>query len=370
MENSQNEIKLPELVTMVPTPQAEIKPAKLDESTFTEAELKIIDEFAEKIDVTNSGMILQYGASAQKKMADFSESALANVRTKDLGEVGDAITRLILELKGFDNEQEKGVKGFFKKQGNKITAMKAKYDKAEVNIEKIVDVLEQHQAQLFKDIAMLDQMYERNLVNFKELSMYIHAGKRKLEEIRATVLAELIEKAEKSGLPEDSQRANDMASFCNRFEKKLHDLEVTRIISIQMSPQIRLVQNNDTLMAEKIQTTIVNTIPLWKSQMVLALGIHHSTQAMQAQREVTNMTNELLRKNAETLKMGTIETAKESERSIVDMDTLKHTNQMLIETLDEVLKIQAEGSERRRGAEAELKKIEEELKQKLLEINK
>ena len=314
-------------------------------------------------------MILQYGASAQKKLSDFSESALSNVRTKDLGEVGEMVTSLVTELKGFDtDEEEKGFLGLFKKTGNKITALKAKYDKAEVNVGKIAAALESHQVQLLKDIAMLDQMYERNLVNFKEIGMYILAGKKKLAQIRATTLPEMVEKAKATGKPEDSQAANDMAAFCDRFEKKLHDLELTRMISLQMAPQIRLVQNNDTLMAEKIQSTINNTIPLWKSQMVLALGIHHSAQAMEAQKEVTNMTNELLKKNAEKLKMATVETARESERGIVEIETLQHTNRMLIETLDEVVKIQDEGRARRRAAEEELGRIEGELKQKLLEI--
>ncbi|MBQ9534754.1 MAG: toxic anion resistance protein [Clostridia bacterium] len=346
-----------------------ITPVKLDESSLTDEERKLVDDFAEKIDVTNSTMILQYGASAQKKLSDFSESALSNVRTKDLGEVGEMVTSLVTELKGFDtDEEEKGFLGLFKKTGNKITALKAKYDKAEVNVGKIAAALESHQVQLLKDIAMLDQMYERNLVNFKEIGMYILAGKKKLAQIRATTLPEMVEKAKATGKPEDSQAANDMAAFCDRFEKKLHDLELTRMISLQMAPQIRLVQNNDTLMAEKIQSTINNTIPLWKSQMVLALGIHHSAQAMEAQKEVTNMTNELLKKNAEKLKMATVETARESERGIVEIETLQHTNRMLIETLDEVVKIQDEGRARRRAAEEELGRIEGELKQKLLEI--
>ena len=346
-----------------------ITPVKLDESSLTDEERKLVDDFAEKIDVTNSTMILQYGASAQKKLSDFSESALSNVRTKDLGEVGEMVTSLVTELKGFDtDEEEKGFLGLFKKTGNKITALKAKYDKAEVNVGKIAAALESHQVQLLKDIAMLDQMYERNLVNFKEIGMYILAGKKKLAQIRATTLPEMVEKAKATGKPEDSQAANDMAAFCDRFEKKLHDLELTRMISLQMAPQIRLVQNNDTLMAEKIQSTINNTIPLWKSQMVLALGIHHSAQAMEAQKEVTNMTNELLKKNAEKLKMATVETARESERGIVEIETLQHTNRMLIETLDEVVKIQDEGRARRRAAEEELGRIEGEMKQKLLEI--
>jgi len=341
------------------------------ESTLNDAERKLVEDFSEKIDITNSNMMLQYGADAQKKLAGFSESALNNVRTKDLGEVGDMITNLITELKGFDiEEEEKGIFGFFKKQGNKIQQLKTKYDKAEVNVEKIANMLEDHQLQLFKDVAMLDQMYQKNITNYKELTMYILAGKKKLDKTRNEDLAELLKKAEASGKPEDAQAANDLAALCDRFEKKLHDLELTRVISVQMAPQIRLVQNNDTLMAEKIQTTLTSTLPLWKSQMVLALGLEHSNQAMQAQREVTNMTNELLRKNAETLKMGTINIAKESERGVVDIETLQHTNATLIETLDEVMRIQNEGREKRREAEAQLGRIEGELKQKLLEVNR
>lgn len=347
----------------------EAAPVQFDESNLSEAERKAVNDFADKIDISNSTMILQYGASAQKKLSDFSESALASVRTKDLGEVGEMVTNLVGELRGFDaDEEEKGLKGLFKRSSNRLTVLKARYDKAEVNVNKIAGVLEGHQVQLLKDIAMLDQMYEKNLVNFKEISMYILAGKKKLQQVRETTLKEMIEKAKVSGLPEDSQKANDLAAFCDRFEKKLHDLELTRMISLQMAPQIRLVQNNDTLMAEKIQSTINNTIPLWKSQMVLALGVEHSTQALKAQREVTEMTNELLKKNAEKLKMATIETARESERGIVDIETLQHTNTMLIETLDEVVKIQDEGRTKRRAAEQELGRIEGELKQKLLDI--
>lgn len=341
------------------------------ESTLSEAERKLVEDFSEKIDITNSNMVLQYGADAQKKLAGFSESALNNVKTKDLGEVGDMITDLVGELKGFNiEEDEKGFLGFFKKQGNKLQMLKTKYDKAEVNVEKIATMLEDHQIQLFKDIAMLDQMYEKNIANYKELTMYIIAGKKKLEKTRSTELAELIRKAEASGKAEDAQAANDLAALCDRFEKKLHDLELTRMISVQMAPQIRLVQNNDTLMAEKIQTTLTSTLPLWKSQMVLALGLEHSNQAMRAQREVTDVTNELLRKNAETLKMGTINIAKESERGIVDIETLQQTNNSLIETLDEVVRIQNEGREKRREAEQQLGRIEGELKQKLLEVNR
>lgn len=349
-----------------------VEPAVLDESVLSEEEQKMVNEFAEKIDIENSGMILQYGADAQKKMSEFSENALNSVKTKDLGEVGEMISDLVVELKGFNVEENEkgGFLGFFKKTNNKIASLKSRYDAADVNIEKIVQALEKHQITLFKDIAMLDQMYERNLVNFKELSMYILAGKKKLAECRSTRLVELVEHAKQTNLPEDSQKANDYSEMCNRFEKKLHDLELTRMISIQMAPQIRLVQNNDTLMAEKIQSTIVNTIPLWKSQMVLALGVNHAQQAMEAQREVTNVTNDLLKRNADALKMATIETAKESERGIVDIETLQHTNKKLIETFDEVLVIQKEGREKRAAAEIELRKIEGELKDKLLEINK
>ena len=356
-----------------PEPEVEKKPVDpvaLDD-TLNDAEKKMVNDFAQQIDIRNSAMVLSYGAQAQQKLAGFSESALGNVRTKDLGEVGDMITDLIGELKGFDaDEDDKGIFGFFKKQTNKLETLKMKYDKAEVNVEKIASMLENHQVQLFKDIAILDQMYEKNLLNFKELTMYILAGKKKLQEVRATELAELVAKAEATGKAEDAQAANDLAALCDRFEKKLHDLELTRMVSVQMGPQIRLVQNNDTLMAEKIQTTLTSTLPLWKSQMVLALGLEHSNQAMKAQREVTDMTNELLRKNAETLKMGTINVAKESERGIVDIETLKQTSNTLISTLDEVIKIQNEGRAKRREAEAELGRIEGELKQKLLEINR
>ena len=348
-------------------PQAE--PVRLDESSLTEAERQMVRDFAEKIDITNSTVVLQYGSAAQKKLSDFSESALGNVRTKDLGEVGGAISSLVGELKGFDvDEEEKGIMGFFKRGANKVNTLKARYDKVETNVDKISGMLENHQVQLLKDIAMLDKMYEKNLNNYKELGMYILAGKRKLNQVRTEVLPAMIEKAKQTGDPADSQAANDMAAFCDRFEKKIHDLELTRMISLQMAPQIRLVQNNDTLMAEKIQSTLTNTIPLWKSQMVLALGLEHSVQATKAQREVTEMTNELLRKNAEKLKMATVETARESERGIVDLDTLKNTNKMLIETLDEVAKIQADGRQKRREAEDELAHIEGELKQKLLDI--
>lgn len=340
----------------------------MDENVLTEEERKMAEQFAAQIDLTNSTMILQYGAGTQKKMADFSESALDNVRTKDLGEVGDLLSGVVQELKNFDEEEEKGFFGIFKKQANKIQNLKAKYASAESNVNQICKVLEGHQVQLMKDIAVLDKMYELNLTYFKELTMYIMAGKKKLKEVQETQLAEMVDKAQKTGLAEDAQAARDLESMCQRFEKKIHDLELTRMVSIQTAPQIRLVQNNDTIMAEKIQSTIVNTIPLWKSQMVLALGVAHSRQAAEAQREVTDMTNELLRKNAETLKMATIETAKESERGIVDMETLKSTNESLISTLDEVMRIQEDGRKKRQEAEIEMKKMERELKEKLLKI--
>ena len=339
------------------------------ENNLTLEELQMVNEFSQKIDLHNSQAILQYGVGTQKKMADFSEAALNNVRTKDLGEVGNMLSSLVIDLKSFDvTEQDKGFKGLFKKSSNKITSMKAKYDKAEVNVNNVCTALENHQVTLMKDIALLDKMYAVNLTYFKELSMYILAGKKKLEEVRNGELAAAVAKANASNLPEDAQAAKDLQSMCDRFEKKIHDLELTRMISIQTAPQIRMVQNNDTLMAEKIQSTIVNTIPLWKSQMVLALGIEHSAQAAKAQREVTDMTNELLRKNADILKTATIDTAKESERGIVDLETLKHTNESLISTFDEVLKIQTEGREKRRNAEAEMQRMEDELKKKLLEI--
>lgn len=339
------------------------------ENNLTPEELQMVNEFSQKIDLHNSQAILQYGVGTQKKMADFSEAALNNVRTKDLGEVGNMLSSLVIDLKSFDvTEQDKGFKGLFKKSSNKITSMKAKYDKAEVNVNNVCTALENHQVTLMKDIALLDKMYAVNLTYFKELSMYILAGKKKLEEVRNGELAAAVAKANASNLPEDAQAAKDLQSMCDRFEKKIHDLELTRMISIQTAPQIRMVQNNDTLMAEKIQSTIVNTIPLWKSQMVLALGIEHSAQAAKAQREVTDMTNELLRKNADILKTATTDTAKESERGIVDLETLKHTNESLISTFDEVLKIQTEGREKRRNAEAEMQRMEDELKKKLLEI--
>ena len=350
-------------------PEEKKEPEVLDESQLSPQERQMVSDFAEKISLYDSNMILQYGSGAQKKIADFSASALDNVKTKDLGEIGELLSGVVTELKSFEiEEEEKGIFGFWKRSANKMTAMKAKYDKAEVNVNKICTVLENHQVQLLKDVAMLDKMYELNKVYFKELSMYILAGKKKLEQVQTKDLPVLMQKAKESGLPEDAQAANDLSALCNRFEKKLHDLELTRIISIQMAPQIRLVQNNDTLMSEKIQSTLVNTIPLWKSQMVLALGVAHSRQAAQAQREVTDMTNELLKKNAATLKMATVETAKESERGIVDIETLKVTHESLISTLDEVIRIQDEGRQKRREAEAELGRIENQLKQKLLDI--
>lgn len=346
----------------------ERQPEPMDESILSEEERKMVDAFAAQIDLTNTNQILQYGAGTQKKMADFSETALENVKTQDLGEVGELIAGVVNELKNFDAEEEKGFFGFFKKQSNRINSMKIRYEKAEVNVGKIVEALKGHQMRLLKDSAILDKMYAQNLVYFKELSMYILAGKKKLKETREGRLKELMAKAQMGGRPEDAQEAKDLDTMCNRFEKKLHDLELTRMISIQTAPQIRLVQNNDMVMVEKIQTTIVNTIPLWKSQMVLALGIAHSTEAARAQREVTDMTNELLRKNAQTLQMATVETAKEAERGIVDMETLKNTNDSLIHTLDEVMRIQQEGREKRRQAEIEIRQMEDELKKKLLEI--
>lgn len=341
-----------------------------EENVLSEEERQMAEKFAEQIDLTNSNMILQYGAGTQKKMADFSASALENVRTKDLGEVGNLLSGVVKELKSFDEEEEKGFLGIFKKSSNKLTAMKTKYAKAETNVNQICKVLESHQVQLMKDVALLDKMYELNLTYYKELTMYIVAGKKKLNEVRNGELQDLLQKAQATGLAEDAQAAKDLDSMCNRFEKKLHDLELTRQISMQTAPQIRLVQGNDTLMVEKIQSTIVNTIPLWKSQMVLGLGVEHSAQAAAAQREVTNMTNELLKKNAEKLKMATIDTVKESERGIVDIETLKQTNESLISTLDEVMHIQQEGREKRKAAEQEMQKLEMDLKQKLLQIQK
>ena len=341
----------------------------IDEINLTEEEKRMVDQFVDKIEIKSSNSILQYGVGAQKKISDFSETALNNVRTKDLGEIGDMLSSVVQELKNFeDTEDKKGILGFFKKGKNKISEMKIKYDKVEDNINKMCNNLEKHQIQLLKDIAMLDKMYEINKAYFKELSMYILAGKKKLQKLEKEELPILQEKAKRSGLPQDAQEVNDFLALCNRFEKKIHDLELTKMISLQMAPQIRLIQNNDSLMSEKIQSTIVNTVPLWKSQIVLALGVAHSSNAAKVQNEVTNMTNELLRKNAEILKTSTIETAKESERGIVDIETLKVTNESLISTLDEILRIQTEGRQKRKEAEVELRSIEDQLKNKLLDF--
>ena len=359
----------PDAPEMPPQEEKKIEPVEMDDKLLTEEEKKAVEEFSHKIDIRDTNQVLQYGAAAQKSVASFSENALNNVRGKDMGEIGEDLSRLVVELKGFGEDKEKkGLKGLFKKAGNKLETMKAQYNKVEANVDKIAQNLENHQITLLKDVAMFDQMYELNLKYYKELTMYILAGKKRLAEVRSTELEELRKKAEQTGLAEDAQAYNDLVNLCNRFEKKLHDLELTRMVSVQMGPQTRLLQNNDTLMIEKIQSSLVNTIPLWKSQMVLALGMEHSRQATAAQNAVTEMTNELLKKNADTLKMGTIATAKEGERSIVDIETLQHTNQQLISTLDEVLAIQQEGAAKRREAEAELGKIEGELKQKLLEL--
>ena len=346
-------------------------PVQVEDTPLSPEEQKMVNDFAEKIDLTNSQMVLQYGAASQKKLSDFSETALSRVKTQDMGETGELITGLIAELQGFDAnaEQPKGILGFFKKTSNSIEQLKTRYDSADKNVERIKAQLEDHQVTLMKDITMLDKMYELNLVYFKELTMYILAGKKKLADVRANELKAAQEKAQRTQLPEDAQAARDLADMCDRFEKKLYDLELTRNVSIQMGPQIRLIQSNDTMMAEKIQTTIVNTIPLWKNQMVLALGIAHSQQAMAAERAVTDATNELLKKNAATLKQGTIDIAKESERGIVDIETLQQTNKQLIETLDELNKIRADGKVKRANAEQELGRIEGELRQKMLEIN-
>ncbi len=360
------------LAQMTPMTEQERNATMALDARLSPEELQQVEAFVKQIDLSNSQAIMNYGVGTQKKMADFSEKTIDNIRTKDMGEVGDMLSGLVVELKtlNFDQEDKKGFKGLFRKADTKIAEMKAQYDKAEVNVNKITEELEKHQVVLLKDVAMLDKMYELNQAYFKELSMYILAGKKRLEECRSTKLQELLQKAEASGLPEDAQAANDYASMCNRFEKKIHDLELTRMISIQMSPQIRLIQNNDTLMVEKIQTSIVNTIPLWKSQMVLALGMSHSQQAMKAQREVTDLTNELLKKNSEMLKTGSVEIARESERGIVEMETLKATNQNLISTLEEVRQIQVDGAAKRREAEAELVRIEDELRKKLLELSR
>lgn len=344
------------------------EPGPMDDNILSPEEQQLVDSFAEQIDLDDSNAILQYGAGTQKKMADFSEAALEKVKSKDLGEVGDLLSDVVVELKGFDANEEKGLFGFFKKGKNKVEALKARYNKVEANVEDICRVLEGHQVQLMKDIAVLDKMYEANMTYFKELTMYILAGKKRLADIRSGQLAQLVQKAQLSRLPEDAQAAKDLESKCDRFEKKLYDLELTRTISIQTAPQIRMVQGNNTMMVEKIQSTLVNTVPLWKSQMVLALGVAHSNEAVKAQREVSDMTNELLKKNAETLKMATVETARETERGIVDMETLQHTNQTLISTLDEVMQIQQDGRQKRAEAEVELRKMENELKDKLLEV--
>lgn len=351
-----------------PAPVPVQEEQKLDDSILSEEERRMVDEFSRQIDLHNTSGILQYGVGTQKKMADFSETALENVKAKDLGEVGEMLTGVVQELKSFDAEEERGFFGFLKKPANKLNSLKAKYDKVETNVEKICQVLEGHQITLMKDIAILDKMYDQNLVYFKELSMYILAGKKKLQEVRTQDLVQLTAKAQASGLPEDAQAAKDLAGLCDRFEKKIHDLELTRMISIQTAPQIRLVQNSNTMMVEKIQSTVVNTIPLWKSQMVLALGVEHSSQAARAQREVTDMTNALLKKNAEVLKTAAVESARESERGIVDMETLQNTNAALISTLDEVMQIQTEGRAKRQAAETQLREMEDQLKQKLLEI--
>ncbi len=348
----------------------EEKQEVLDESMLSEEEKMQVDAFSRQIDLTNSSVILQYGAGTQKKMADFSETALENVKSKDLGEVGELLSGVVTELKNFDEEDTKGFLGIFKKTSNKLETMKAKYAKAETNVNEICKVLEGHQVQLLKDVAVLDKMYELNLTYFKELSMYILAGKKKLQDVRANELEQLVQKAQMTGLAEDAQAAKDLEAMCGRFEKKIHDLELTRTIAMQTAPQIRLVQSNDTMMVEKIQSTVVNTIPLWKSQMVLALGVEHSAQAAEAQRKVSDLTNELLKKNAEKLKMATIEVSQESERGIVDIETLKATNESLITTLDEVMRIQEEGRLKRAEAEAQMQQMENDLKQKLLEIRR
>lgn len=360
----------PEAPAAPETEKKEVEPVKVDESMLTEQERAAVDEFVKKIDITDTNLVLNYGVAAQKSVATFSENALSSVRNKDLGEVGETLSNLVVEVKGFGQEEKKGFAGLFHKQKDKLELMRAQYGKAETSVNRIVSELEKHQVTLMKDIAMLDQMYELNLKYYKELTMYIIAGKKRLAEVRSGELEELRKKAEASGLAEDAQAYNDYAQKCERFEKKLHDLELTRMVSLQMGPQTRLLQNNDTLMVEKIQSSLVNTIPLWKSQMVLALGMEHSRQATAAQSAVTQTTNELLKKNADMLKMGTIATAKEAERSIVDIETLQHTNEQLVSTLDEVVNIQREGAQKRKEAEVELGRIEGELKQKLLEINK
>lgn len=358
----------PEAPTAPEAEKKKVEPVKVDESMLTEQEKKAVDDFAKKIDITDTNLVLNYGVAAQKSVATFSENALSSVRNKDLGEVGETLSNLVVEVKGFGQEEKKGFAGLFHKQKDKLELMRAQYGKAETSVNRIVSELEKHQVTLMKDIAMLDQMYELNLKYYKELTMYIIAGKKRLAEVRSGELEELRKKAEASGLAEDAQAYNDYAQKCERFEKKLHDLELTRMVSLQMGPQTRLLQNNDTLMVEKIQSSLVNTIPLWKSQMVLALGMEHSRQATAAQSAVAQTTNELLKKNADMLKMGTIATAKEAERSIVDIETLQHTNEQLVSTLDEVVNIQREGAQKRKEAEVELGRIEGELKQKLMEL--
>ena len=358
----------PEAPTAPEAEKKEVEPVKVDESMLTEQEKKAVDDFAKKIDITDTNLVLNYGVAAQKSVATFSENALSSVRNKDLGEVGETLSNLVVEVKGFGQEEKKGFAGLFRKQKDKLELMRAQYGKAETSVNRIVSELEKHQVTLMKDIAMLDQMYELNLKYYKELTMYIIAAKKHLAEVRSGELEELRKKAEASGLAEDAQAYNDMNEKCERFEKKLHDLELTRMVSLQMGPQTRLLQNNDTLIVEKIQSSLVNTIPLWKSQMVLALGMEHSRQATAAQSAVAQTTNELLKKNADMLKMGTIATAKEAERSIVDIETLQHTNEQLVSTLDEVVNIQREGAQKRKEAEVELGRIEGELKQKLMEL--
>lgn len=351
------------------TAKKDAEPVQIDESMLSEEEKKAVNEFSKKIDISDSALVLNYGAAAQKSVASFSENALKNVRNKDLGEIGDTLSELVVQVKGFGQEEKKGLAGLFGRSRSKLELMRAQYGKAEDSVDRIVKELEGHQVVLLKDIAMFDQMYELNLKYYKELTMYIIAGKKRLQEVRTSELEELRKKAEQSGDAEDAQKYNDMVQMCDRFEKKLHDLELTRMVSLQMGPQTRLLQNNDTLMVEKIQSSLVNTIPLWKSQMVLSLGMEHGRQATAAQNAVTEATNDLLRKNADMLKMGTIATAKEAERSVIDVETLQHTNQQLISTLDEVLTIQREGAAKRRAAEVELGKIEGELKRKLMELH-
>lgn len=368
--NPQEEIERTEQAS--PSEEVQGKTRTIEEmeldAKLTDQEKAAVDAFSKKIDVTDTDSIISYGSAAQKKVSDFSDTTLKNIQTKDLGEIGNMLSNLVSELKDVGQEEErKGILGFFKKQGDKIDNYRIRYDKAEANVDKIAKALEEQQIVLMKDVQVLDQLYEKNATNTKELSMYIIAGKKKLAEIRDKDLKEATDKARKSGLPEDAQAANDLAQACDRFEKKLYDLELTRQISIQMAPQIRLVQNNDTPMIEKIQSTLVNTIPLWKNQIVLALGINHSKEAMEAQREVNNMTNEMLKKNAETLHQATVDTAKESERGIVDLETLQHTNEELIATLDEVMNIQKDGRAKRQAAEVELNRIEKQLNDRLLQ---